>query len=93
MAVEKCCKYFTISFVSQMAIAGAFYPNYFVRCTEPTQREELDALSTLGGHDPLSTVYLRGLPMNQPTAIYKNTIKKQFHRITERLSVNTDHGS
>jgi len=74
-----------------LAIAGAFYPNYFVRGSDCMLNEEKQTLTALGGHDPFSSVYVQGLPPNQPTVIYKNAIKKQFNKITDRLDVHVDN--
>ena len=57
------------------------------------RNEEKQAINTLGGHDPFSSVYLLGLPPNQPTAIYKGAVKKLFERITDRVDVNVDNGT
>ncbi|VVD01565.1 unnamed protein product [Leptidea sinapis] len=55
-------------------IAGAFYPQYFVQVGGEEDRER-DAVRTLGGLDPRTSVYLRGWPDHQPAEVYASTIK------------------
>uniref|UniRef100_A0A8D9FFL9 Probable ATP-dependent RNA helicase spindle-E n=1 Tax=Cacopsylla melanoneura TaxID=428564 RepID=A0A8D9FFL9_9HEMI len=66
--------------ILKIIIGGAFYPNYFFRGKESGQIDEKDALKTLGGHDPMNTVYLRGLPSSQLNLVplYANEIKQHM---------------
>lgn len=41
-------------------MAGAFYPNYFIKSAEVNQIEEREAVKIVGGRDPFSTVYFSG---------------------------------
>lgn len=41
-------------------MAGAFYPNYFIKSAAINQVGEREAVKTLGGRDPFSTVYFSG---------------------------------
>lgn len=56
-------------------LAGAFYPNYFI----PSETDEKDAVKTLSGRDPFKTVYLSGVPHNQPGQLYVHAIKRYFN--------------
>ncbi|XP_050675302.1 probable ATP-dependent RNA helicase spindle-E [Leptidea sinapis] len=60
--------------VLKVLIAGAFYPQYFVQVGGEEDRER-DAVRTLGGLDPRTSVYLRGWPDHQPAEVYASTIK------------------
>ncbi len=77
----------------QLAIAGAFYPNYFLRGPEGGQMSERDAVNTLNGYDPYSSVYLQGMPPNQPAVLYKNIIQKKFEQVSPRTNVICDSGT
>lgn len=59
-------------------IAGAFYPNYFVRPFREGATNEADAVKALAGKDPFSTVYIQGLPQNQPGELYAKVVKDIF---------------
>lgn len=76
-----------------MAIAGAFYPNYFMRGAQGGQVDEKEATNTLGGNDPYSTVYLQGMPSNQPAVLYTKSIRAQFETVSNRVNVMFDNGS
>lgn len=41
---------------------------------------EQDAVRTLAGKDPCTTVYLQGLPPDQPGELYAKTIKDIFEK-------------
>lgn len=41
-------------------MAGAFYPNYFIKSAEVNQIGEREAVKIVGGRDPFSTVYFSG---------------------------------
>lgn len=76
-----------------MAIAAAFYPYYFFRGSQGGQVDEKDAVITLGGHDPFSTVYLQGVPHNQPGLLYKQSIQEKFSQCSNRVNVFVDNSS
>ena len=59
----------------KVVIAGAFYPNYFVRVA----KDERDALKDLCGLDPFRTVMLSGVPADQGP-LYKDEISAVFGR-------------
>lgn len=61
-----------------MILAGAFYPNYFIRGTTNSYMDEHEVLKTLNEHDPYRTVYLTGFPNDQPKELYKEAIESLF---------------
>ncbi|XP_015591096.1 probable ATP-dependent RNA helicase spindle-E [Cephus cinctus] len=61
-------------FILKVVIAGAFYPNYFVRRIPIDGSNEYEAIKVLGGLDPTNTVYLQGWPTTQPGALYARRI-------------------
>lgn len=67
-------------------IAGAFYPNYFI----PFGSDEKDAVKLLGGRDPLTTVYLTGLPNNQPGPLYTHAIRSHFLHCGSNIEISFD---
>jgi len=55
-------------------MAGAFYPNYFLR-QRPDQREyERNISRDLSGCNPLLTLVYNGFPQEQPGDLYENLI-------------------
>lgn len=64
--------------VLKTVIAGAFYPNFFVRAADGTQSNERDAFQKLGGRDPCNTVYLTGLDPKYVGIIYQQSIIDMF---------------
>ena len=64
-----------LELLRKMIIAGAFYPNYFVRVA----KDERDALREVSGLDPFKTVVLSGVPSNQGP-LYKDQISALFSR-------------
>ncbi|KMQ97708.1 putative atp-dependent rna helicase spindle-e-like protein [Lasius niger] len=64
-------------FVLQVALAGAFYPNYFVKRMQNLEIYKENIIMNLGALDPMKTVYLRGWPIGQPGYLYA----KQFQEI------------
>ena len=85
-------------FVLKIAIAGAFYPNYFIKNTFATENElnEHIGIKLLGGLDPSRTVYLQGWPLKQPGLLYARTIQdifKQNLTSVGRINVSFDNSS
>ncbi|XP_060863705.1 LOW QUALITY PROTEIN: probable ATP-dependent RNA helicase spindle-E [Metopolophium dirhodum] len=62
----------------KVILAGAFYPNYFIRGTTNAYMDEHEVLKTLNEHDPYRTVYLTGFPVDQPKELYKEAIESLF---------------
>ncbi|XP_047033671.1 probable ATP-dependent RNA helicase spindle-E isoform X1 [Helicoverpa zea] len=82
-----------LALLYKILIAGAFYPQYFVQASEDESRER-DAVRTLGGLDPRTTVYLKNFPDNQPGEVYAAAIKKAVYKtISEEPRVTFDTGS
>lgn len=61
----------------QVALAGAFYPNYFVKRIQTLEIYKENIAMHLGTLDPMKTVYLNGWPSHQPGYLYA----KQFQEI------------
>lgn len=68
--------------VLKTVIAGAFYPNFFVRSADGSQSNERDAFQKLGGRDPCNTVFLTGLDPKFVGIIYQQTIIDMFKDCT-----------
>lgn len=67
-------------FALQVILAGAFYPNYFVKDPKSTQLLKDDVVRTLNSLDPMKTIYLRGWPMNQPGLLYAKKFQDIFSK-------------
>ncbi|XP_048486162.1 probable ATP-dependent RNA helicase spindle-E [Plutella xylostella] len=67
--------------VLKVLIAGAFYPHYFIQVGGDEQRER-DAVKTLGGLNPRTTVYLKDFPATQPGEVYASSIRKIVQQLT-----------
>lgn len=86
-------------FVLKIAIAGAFYPNYFVRSIPISENQfnEHAGVKLLGGLDPSKTVYLQGWPMRQPGLLYARRFQDIFkeHLTTSigKINVSFDNSS
>ncbi|KAK3926135.1 putative ATP-dependent RNA helicase spindle-E [Frankliniella fusca] len=61
--------------IRKVVIAGALYPNYFVRGALGGQVDESTAVRELCGKDPFTTVYLRGFEFEQPGELYAKVFK------------------
>ncbi|XP_012255284.2 probable ATP-dependent RNA helicase spindle-E [Athalia rosae] len=64
--------------VIKFLIAGAFYPNYFVRRLSGGKADEREAVKLVGGNDPANSVYLQGWPTQQPGVLYARQFQKIF---------------
>lgn len=60
--------------ILKVVIAGAFYPNYFLRKRPPPKDYQREIRRELLGLDPLSAVVFHGYPENESLALYKQTI-------------------
>ncbi|XP_076166049.1 tudor domain containing 9 protein spindle E isoform X1 [Ptiloglossa arizonensis] len=80
--------------ILKMAIAGAFYPNYFVQNVPEAQINEHDGVKLLGGLDPSKTVYVQGWPLRQPGILYAHRIQDIFRQnrisIASKIKVSFD---
>lgn len=62
----------------KIIIAGAFYPNYYIR--EPIDSESVDR--ELSSKDPLRTIMLRNVPINEGI-LYRNQIEEQLKSLID----------
>ncbi|XP_076234970.1 tudor domain containing 9 protein spindle E [Calliopsis andreniformis] len=80
-------------FILKIAIAGAFYPNYFVK-NVVGQSHEYAGIKLLGGLDPSKTVYVQGWPLRQPGLLYARRIQDIFKEhlapTVEKIKVSFD---
>lgn len=67
-------------FVLQVALAGAFYPNYFIKRLQNKEVYRENIVTTLGTSDPMKTVYLKGWPMKQPGYLYAKKFQEIFSK-------------
>nr|CAD7401835.1 unnamed protein product [Timema cristinae] len=79
--------------VLKVVIAGAYYPNYFVRGASGGQIDEQEAVKQVMGRDPYSTVYLSNFPMNQPGELYAQSIKRVLNVCAPKMQVFFDGSS
>ncbi|XP_059163764.1 ATP-dependent RNA helicase TDRD9-like isoform X2 [Physella acuta] len=59
--------------ILKLVLCGAFYPNYAVK----EETDEHEAVKTLSNNDPLKTVMVKGLPINQGI-LYQTEIREIF---------------
>lgn len=79
--------------VLKVVIAGAFYPNYFVRGVQGGQIDEREAVKVLVGRDPFNTVFFKNMPTNQPGELYAKTIKNYLKDCADEMKVSFDETS
>lgn len=66
--------------ILKAVIAGAFYPNFFVRDTPDAYQYEQNAFRKISGRDPKATVYFTGFKRNFIRELYVKPIKEIFIR-------------
>lgn len=66
------------TFVLKFIIAGAFYPNYFIKCPHNINDRKRDIERTLAFRDPRNTIYLHGWPLRQPGSLYSKRFQEIF---------------
>lgn len=64
----------------QVALAGAFYPNYFIKRLQNQEIYKENIAMLLGVLDPMKTVFLRGWPMKQPGYLYAKKLQEIFSK-------------
>ncbi|XP_058808983.1 probable ATP-dependent RNA helicase spindle-E [Phymastichus coffea] len=70
--------------ILKIVLAGAFYPNYFVRNQSPViDPDETQGTRALGGLDPSRTVFLQGWKPDQPGKLYAKRIQEVFRGVCE----------
>ncbi|CAG7831086.1 unnamed protein product, partial [Allacma fusca] len=62
----------------KIVIAGAFYPNYFVRNRPKKNEYEKEISKELIGRNPATTVVFQGFSADQPGHLYAHHITSQF---------------
>ncbi|XP_012537164.2 probable ATP-dependent RNA helicase spindle-E [Monomorium pharaonis] len=67
-------------FVLQVALAGAFYPNYFIKQLQNQETYKENIAMLLGVLDPMKTVFLRGWPIKQPGYLYAKKFQEIFSK-------------
>lgn len=82
--------------IIKMCIAGAFFPNFFLRFTQgETFQKTIHA--TLNGRDPLTTVYFSGMQRSHIGILYENQIKDYFNDMKvcrkDQIKVHFDSNS
>ncbi|KAL1512681.1 hypothetical protein ABEB36_002237 [Hypothenemus hampei] len=70
--------------VLKIVMAGAFYPNYFIKPSNYNQTAEREAVKLVGGRDPFCTVFFTGLNPQQPGQIYLRQIKQLIYEKGEK---------
>ncbi|XP_072756559.1 probable ATP-dependent RNA helicase spindle-E isoform X2 [Anoplolepis gracilipes] len=65
-------------FALQVILAGAFYPNYFVKRMQNLEIYKENIMMNLGTLDPMTTIYLKGWPINQPGYLYAKNFQEIF---------------
>ncbi|XP_051160838.1 probable ATP-dependent RNA helicase spindle-E [Leptopilina boulardi] len=83
--------------VQKIIIAGAFYPNYFVKNVKSLEESGKNSLKLVSGLDPSKTVFLQGWPVNQPGQLYAKRIQDLFNDCAplsvEKIFVTFDNSS
>lgn len=67
-------RYFVLKFI----IAGAFYPNYFVKFPYNINERIQQIEKMLAYRDPTNTIILRGWPVKQPGSLYSKKFQEIF---------------
>lgn len=73
--------------ILKVVIAGAFYPNYFVRTSSVKSDDPAnDLFKAIGSRDPRTTVYYTGFPREFCRQLYIKSIKEIFigHGVVDR---------
>lgn len=86
------------TFILKFIIAGAFYPNYFVKFPHLVNQYKQAMEKMLAFRNPTNTVILRGWPLKQPLSLYTKRIQEIFGkhlelRDPEGITVSFDTGS
>ncbi|KAJ6634101.1 putative ATP-dependent RNA helicase spindle-E, partial [Pseudolycoriella hygida] len=82
------------SIILKVVIAGAFYPNYFVRSS--SELEGRSAYHELNGRNPCNTVFFSGFPERFIRPLYIQSIKKRLMVCTnspDNMRVAFDEGN
>ncbi|XP_017031541.1 probable ATP-dependent RNA helicase spindle-E [Drosophila kikkawai] len=82
--------------ILQVIIAGAFYPNYFIRSKNATVEPDRDMYQIISGLDPCRTVYFTNFKPGYMGELYTRRIKELFQEAKippENMDVTFQHGS
>ncbi|XP_072748336.1 probable ATP-dependent RNA helicase spindle-E isoform X2 [Anoplolepis gracilipes] len=66
------------TFIIKIIIAGAFYPNYFVKFPYKVEDNKQSIEKLLSFRNPMNTVVLRGWPLRQPGSVYSKRFQEFF---------------
>lgn len=88
------------SIILKVVIAGAFYPNFFVRSSINSDDYIKTAFQSIGTRDPRNTIYYMGFDRDHIRSLYKKSIKHVFiqngvvpEEMDKNVKVNFDYGS
>lgn len=70
--------YVNRTIILKVIIAGAFYPNYFIKLPSDIAHRRKGIEKAMFNRDPNNTVILRGWPMKQPGALYARRFQEIF---------------
>lgn len=68
------------AFVLKCIIAGAFYPNYFIKFPYNINERKQEIEKMLAYRNPMNTIVLRGWPSKQPGSVYARRFQEIFGR-------------
>ncbi|KAH8236403.1 hypothetical protein KR026_000850 [Drosophila bipectinata] len=80
----------------KVGIAGAFYPNYFLRSKKSCLDQERDVFHVISGRDPCRTVYFTNFKPGYMGELYTRRIKDMFQELKippESIEVTFQPGS
>ncbi|ALC40893.1 spn-E [Drosophila busckii] len=82
--------------ILNVIIAGAFYPNYFVRTNKSSVEQERSVYQTICGHDPCRTVFFSNFVPRAMGELYTRRIKELFAQLKiprDNMDVTFQSGS
>ncbi|KAH8288798.1 hypothetical protein KR054_009748 [Drosophila jambulina] len=82
--------------IFQVIIAGAFYPNYFMRSKHSTVEPDREMYQVISGLDPCRTVFFTNFKPGYMGELYTRRIKELFQEAKippENMDVTFQHGS
>ncbi|KAH8307656.1 hypothetical protein KR044_007309 [Drosophila immigrans] len=84
------------SIVLKVVIAGAFYPNYFMRTNKANGNNDRELYHAIDGNDPCRTVFFTKFEPRYMGELYTRRIKELFSEAKippEKMDVTFQHGS
>ncbi|KAH8383191.1 hypothetical protein KR009_007200 [Drosophila setifemur] len=82
--------------IMKVIIAGAFYPNYFLRSKRSCPAQDREVFQVISGLDPCRTVYFTNFQPGYMGELYTRRIKELFQEAKippENIDVTFQHGS